>query len=81
MDPLSPSTPSTTRIPARWYYLQGEDPYGPVDLDAVRRLVLSGDVGPDTYVWADGMDDWLRARHVPAITPPAEVRERLPGWT
>jgi hypothetical protein len=66
--------------PARWYHLQGEEQLGPIDLEAMRELVLDGTVEPDTYVWADGMADWLPAREIPAITPPASLREQLPSW-
>jgi hypothetical protein len=66
--------------PARWYHLQGTDQHGPIDLSTVRDLVLDGTVGPDTYVWADGMPDWLPAREVPAVTPPDELRRQLDAW-
>jgi hypothetical protein len=65
---------------ARWYHLEGEVQHGPVALDVIRELVITGRVGPDTYVWADGMPDWLPARQVPALTPPPGVREHLPAW-
>ena len=67
--------------PARWYHLQGREQHGPIALDDIRRLVLDGTVTPDTYVWADGMPDWLPAREVPALVPPEETRIRLPAWT
>ena len=67
--------------PARWYHLQGRnDRHGPLELDAMRRLVAAGIVGPDTYVWADGMPDWRFARDVPAVTPPPSLRATLPAW-
>jgi len=66
--------------PARWYHLQGEEQHGPIALAEIRELVLDGTVTPDTYVWADGMPDWLPAREVPAITPPAQLREQLTAW-
>jgi hypothetical protein len=66
--------------PARWYYLHGELRSGPLMLEHVRELVLNGTIGPDTYVWADGMPDWLLAREVPALTPPKELRVSLRGW-
>lgn len=66
--------------PARWYHLQGSDQHGPIGLEAIRELVLDGSVGPDTYVWSDGMLDWLPAREVPALTPPDELRADLPAW-
>ena len=66
--------------PARWYHLQGERQLGPIDLDTMRRLVLAGTVGPGTYVWSDGMPEWLHARDVPALTPPDAVRAELADW-
>ena len=66
--------------PARWYHLQGERQIGPIGLESIRELILEGVVEPDTYVWADGMPDWLRARDVPALVPPEHVRASLPAW-
>jgi hypothetical protein len=71
---------STQPDPARWYYLEGGDQRGPVSLADIRAKVMDGTVGPDAYVWADGMPEWMPARQVPAITPPAEIRATLPAW-
>lgn len=60
--------------PARWYRLVDGEVVGPVDLAEVRHAVLAGEIGPDDAVWADGMDDWLPARDVPALVPPARLR-------
>lgn len=65
---------------ARWYHLQGAEQVGPLGLDAVRERVLDGTVHPDTYVWCEGMDDWMRARDVPALVPPPDIAHRPPGW-
>jgi hypothetical protein len=67
--------------PARWYHLQGEQQHGPTDLASIRALVMDGTVAPETYVWSDGMPDWLPAREVPALTPPDELRRQLAGWS
>jgi hypothetical protein len=67
-------------VPARWYHLQGREQHGPLDLDTMRRLVVHGTVTADTYVWADGMPDWLKANEVPALTPPEDLRADLDGW-
>ncbi|WP_052665003.1 DUF4339 domain-containing protein [Nitriliruptor alkaliphilus] len=66
--------------PARWYHLAGRQQHGPVDLATIRDLVLDGTVTPDTYVWADGMPDWLPAKQVPALVPPPEVEDAPDGW-
>jgi hypothetical protein len=66
--------------PARWYHLQGERQLGPLPLETMRRLVMSGTVGPSTYVWSDGMPEWLPAAEVPALVPPEELRDQVAGW-
>jgi hypothetical protein len=60
--------------PARWYHLRDDQQYGPLDLATMRWLVLDGVVTPDTYVWADGMPDWMPAGEVPALVPPSPLR-------
>lgn len=60
--------------PARWYFVQGEQRNGPLSLADMRRFVLNGTIAPETFVWADGMSDWLPAARVPALVPPPEWR-------
>lgn len=64
--------------PARWYVLVDGDQTGPFGLDDVRERVVDGDVGPDTWVWADGMPEWRRAARVPALVPPPSLD--VDGW-
>lgn len=64
--------------PARWFHLSGGVQQGPVDLPAIRDLVLDGTVRPDTYVWSDGMPEWMPAARVPALVPPPAVAPE--GW-
>lgn len=59
--------------PARWFVMVDEDQEGPLTLVEVRRRVLDGDVDADTWVWADGMPDWMPAGDVPALTPPDDA--------
>ena len=64
--------------PARWFHLQQGQQQGPVGLGEIRDLVLAGSVRPDTYVWADGMPEWMPAARVPALVPPPSIAP--PGW-
>jgi hypothetical protein len=66
--------------PARWYHLQDERQLGPLALDTMRRLVMSGTIRPGTYVWSDGMPEWLPAAEVPALVPPEELKDQVTGW-
>jgi len=66
--------------PARWFYLVDRERRGPVMLAEVRELILEGSLGPEDYVWADGMEDWRHVRDVPALVPPSALRMTLPAW-
>lgn len=67
--------------PARWFHLDGEQQRGPLGLDQVRAEILAGRIHPDDFVWSDGMPDWMHARDVPALIPPAPLRARIPEWS
>lgn len=64
--------------PARWFHLQQGQQRGPVGLEEIRELVLAGTVRPDTWVWADGMPEWMPAARVPALVPPPSMAPS--GW-
>lgn len=64
--------------PARWYVLDGGAQTGPFDLADLRGRVVAGTLGPDSWVWADGMAEWRRAKHVPALVPP--TARGVDGW-
>jgi hypothetical protein len=66
--------------PARWFHLVGGERRGPAALDEMRELVLEGSLVPDSWVWADGMADWMRVRDVPALVPPRVLRVTLTAW-
>jgi len=66
--------------PARWFHLIGGERQGPVALAEMRELVLEGSLGPGSWVWADGMSDWMHVRDVPALVPPRALRVTLTDW-
>ncbi len=46
----------------RWYYAEDGAERGPVDQTVFDDLIESGEVGPDTLVWREGMSRWRPAR-------------------
>ena len=66
--------------PARWFHLEGTERRGPVGIEDMREMVLEGSLLPDSWVWADGMPDWLHVRDVPALVPPRTLRVTLTNW-
>jgi len=74
------TTPAGALQPARWYRLEGTERRGPVGLAEMRELVLEGTLQPRSWVWADGMPDWMRVADVPALVPPRALRVTLTDW-
>jgi hypothetical protein len=58
---------------AQWYAAIGSQQYGPVDEDQLRKWIAEGRVGPASYVWKEGMPDWLPLSQVPGLFQPAPV--------
>ncbi len=61
-----------------WRYVQNGQPSAPVDTAALTALLTNGTLPPDTYVWKEGMANWLAAKSLPefancrpAASPPA----------
>jgi RsiW-degrading membrane proteinase PrsW (M82 family) len=54
---------------ADWFYLHDGKPVGPIDEEAVAALLRGGSLGPASYVWQEGMADWLPLVEVPALRP------------
>ena len=51
----------------------GEEQRGPVDLDALVQLAISGELSWETLVWAPSFADWQLASEIPelaAVLPP-----------
>ncbi len=66
----------------QWYYTAGTGPvHGPVSADRVRQLLASGELKPDTEIWADNAErnqakEVCKAGELAAAAPAAGV----PDW-
>jgi uncharacterized RDD family membrane protein YckC len=54
-----------------WYWIENQQRQGPITDDALRALVDSGRVGPETLVWRDGFAGWTPWREVQPAPAPA----------
>jgi len=48
-------------VASEWYYLKGEDKFGPVTDEELKKLAMSGKLEPTDYVWKDGQSKWKPA--------------------
>jgi len=50
-----------------WYYAVGSERQGPVPEATLGKLLASGEISAETYVWKPGMDNWLHLADVDAL--------------
>lgn len=59
-----------------WYFLASGVEVGPLDLAALQARADSGEVSASTYVWRDGLPDWVRLKDLPEL---ADALARVSG--
>ncbi len=66
-------------MPGRsWFVAAGDKQEGPYSEDEFRDLITRGNVRADTYVWADGMQDWQYAGDIPGLLSPGRAPSSIP---
>src|SRR5688500_14670870 len=66
-----------TASAGRWFYAQGDQRLGPVELDALVELIVTGQLPAATLVWRHGLGEWMAAGKVPEIA--GHLPPPLPG--
>lgn len=67
-----------TPIQANWYYVGHYGQLGPLTLEQMMDLARDGVVDRETYVWKDGMSDWVKAATVPDLLRHFSPNEVVP---
>jgi hypothetical protein len=52
----------------RWYFEYEGEPRGPEALSSLRLRLTRGEIGPETLVWREGLDDWTPAGSQPEFS-------------
>lgn len=52
---------------AEWYYIGHYGQLGPLTREQVDELISGGVIAKDTYVWTNGMSEWMAAERVPEL--------------
>lgn len=67
---------------AQWFYALGREQRGPVDEAELEHLISTGEIGPQSLVWREGMDAWAAAQSVlPGPLVPQAWVDGLPRST
>lgn len=62
-----------------WFYRKDEQQIGPVSRDEILRLITQQALTGESYVWAEGMENWQRLESIPdlaAFIPAGQGRQR-----
>lgn len=60
---------SDVSAPAEWYYVGHYGQLGPLTLPQMEELAVDGVISGDTYVWRQGMSDWVSAGSIGELVP------------
>jgi hypothetical protein len=52
---------------SEWYYLDNNNPIGPIKLSELKKLAEYGSILPNSLVFKQGTQNWLNASNVPGI--------------
>lgn len=61
-----------------WYYENGGSRHGPFSPGVLKQRADSGQVGPDTLVWRQGMAQWVQAKAVKGLFPNGAAAAPVP---
>ncbi len=70
----------------QWYYVKNQESVGPFSTAEITSFIRSGEVNEDTYVWKDGMAEWLQIKYTEFNTvasqpqPEPETSSEEPVW-
>jgi len=63
---------------ADWFFVQNGAQQGPVSLEALQQLAVSGRLGAGDSVWTAGMSTWQPAGQTAGVFPPGAAPPPLP---
>jgi hypothetical protein len=58
-----------------WYYSINGQQHGPLEESALDQLIRDGVVTPETFVWKEGMSDWVTLAQARPVAKPGIVAE------
>ncbi len=64
----------------QWYYVEGGERKGPVEMSTIHELISNSKLNDDDYVWKKGFENWTKVKDTEELHLEEEViEEELPG--
>ena len=70
------------KMDEQWYYVDGGERKGPVELSTIKELISNSNLGAEDFVWKKGFENWTKVSEVAELHETEEepaVAEELPG--
>jgi len=61
----------------QWFYVVDGQQQGPVSEADLQGLVISKKIAPDTFIWSEGMSDWVAIKDVSELAPMMQLATRV----
>ena len=62
-----------------WYYARDDEQLGPISTADLRQLAASGKLGPEDFVWKEGMEQWAPAVEQDGLFPDVKPARESTG--
>ena len=64
---------------SNWYYCRNGQQIGPISMTELKEAIERGDIDGDTFVWQEGMSEWVKIPKLPHRISPALMPPPLPA--
>jgi hypothetical protein len=58
----------------QWYYLLGEEHFGPINTENLVKAIASGQLSKETHVFREGLSEWVHASQCPELCAAPSVK-------
>lgn len=63
---------------SNWHYCRNGQQIGPIVLSELSKLIERGSIDEDTFVWQEGMSEWVKVRKHPYLVSTGLIPPPLP---
>ena len=74
----SASSDGKQHAPDQWYYVEDNERKGPVSIEHLRQLVVTGQITSSTMLWKKGMASWIPASQIEEVSSTVAADEPPP---
>jgi predicted Zn finger-like uncharacterized protein len=75
----SPSSAPDLALDAGWHIVVDGEQVGPLSEGDIRARLARGEINPETYIWKEGLPDWVKVSTLPEFRGEGEIASPFSG--